>query len=478
MNIRLPLLIAALASSLPRIAGSAETTSPPEPVVDRPEVVRALPSPTTPRVTSTSIAVFDGVSVVSMLDSAPVANQRVVIADGRIAAFGPRQEVAIPDGAQVIPGEGRWLMPGLADLHTHVWSPNELLLLLANGVTTTRNMAGSPFQLIWRAQIAAGTLVGPRMLTAGPIVDGPHPVWPGSEVVRNADEARAAVGRHHAAGYDFIKVYDGVGPEAYSALLAEAARLGTHVSGHLPQSVSLDVALAGQQRTLEHLAGSVRHGQPELTSRGAWGAAHALEADAMTAWAAAMAASQTWSCPTLVVRRGLLPPNSPAPAPPHLRYIDPSALARWAPGGDQRLTDWTPADWEANGKAAATQLALVAALHRAGGRILLGTDAGNPWVVHGYSVHDELALLVEAGLSPFDALTAGTRAAGEVLEEPDTGVIAVGARADLLLLDANPLQSVAHVQMRAGVMAAGVWYAEAELVERLEKLARSYGNGL
>ncbi|HEX5009615.1 MAG TPA: amidohydrolase family protein [Planctomycetota bacterium] len=189
-----------------------------------------------------------GATVVPMDRAGSLADQTVLVADGRITALGPSDKVSVPAGATVIDGHGRWIMPGLVDMHVHSWFESELTLDLANGVTTIRNMFGSPLQVQWRDEIAAGTRLGPSIVTAGPIVDGSPPVWPGSLVVLTAEDARNAVQAHVDGHYDFVKVYDRLTPEAYDAVLAAAKAAGPFMLSVWRQSAARPPEMAEAAR--------------------------------------------------------------------------------------------------------------------------------------------------------------------------------------------------------------------------------------
>jgi imidazolonepropionase-like amidohydrolase len=427
---------------------------------------------------------FVHVTVVPMAGTEePLAlpDHTVVVTGGRIAAVGPSAEVALPEGAVVIDGGGRWLMPGLVDMHVHTWGAGELLLFVANGVTTVRNMFGAPLHLMWRREIAAGERLGPTIVTAGPIVDGSPPIWPGSRVIQTPDDARAAVREQAEAGYDFIKVYARVPLEAYLALMAAAAEAGLPVDGHVPSAVGLPRALEAGQRTLEHLIGYESWLEPgdsplagmsgTLARLGAW---EHIDRGRMAEVAEETAASGAWNCATLVVMQKWLAPDEVEREleRPELRYVAPFLIGVWK-GMHKDLT----AEALAAGRGGDDERReLVGALHRGGARILLGTDCGNPWVPAGFSAHEELANLVAAGLSPHAALYAATRAPAECLgQEDEFGAVLPGLRADLLLLAADPLADVRAAAQRVGVMLRGQWLPEEDLRERLEELAAANG---
>ncbi len=418
-----------------------------------------------------------GATVLPMDREGELRDATVLVAGGRIMAVGPAAEVAVPEGAQVVDGHGRFLMPGLVDMHVHTWFPTDLPLFVANGVTTVRNMFGAPLHVGWRDEIAAGRLFGPTLVTAGPIVDGDPPVWPGSRVVTTPDDARAAVREHVEGGYDFVKVYVGVPADAYAALVEAAREAGLTLHGHVPRAVGLRAVLATGQRTLEHLDGfetCLAGPDPQGADGGsgfgsllrAWGRA---DLALLPALAGEAQAAGSFQCPTLVVLQKVLGPDDLERelARPELRCVPPMMLGMWK----QRAAQGAQAAGLARAGDAA-RLATVRALAHAGAPLLLGTDMGNPWVVAGFSVHEELANLVEAGLSPAAALRAATRTPAECLGATgEFGAVAPGLRADLLLLEADPREDVGHARRRAGVVLRGAWHPEAELQQRLEDVA-------
>jgi imidazolonepropionase-like amidohydrolase len=419
-----------------------------------------------------------GATVLPMDREGELAGATVLVEGGRIRAVGPAAEVRVPEGAQVVDGAGRFLMPGLVDMHVHAWFESDLTLFVANGVTTVRNMFGAPLQVAWRDEVAAGARFGPSIVTAGPIVDGDPPVWPGSRVVMTPDDARAAVAEHVAGRYDFVKVYAGVPAEAYAALMEAAGEAGLPVHGHVPRAVGLRAALAAGQRTIEHLDGfetCLAEGVPAAQEPGgsgfggvlrAWGAADLARLPAL---AEAARAAGAYQCPTLVVLRKVLGPDDLERelARPELRCVPPFLAQMWR----QRAAQG-PLAAELARAGDAARVATTRALAQAGAPLLLGTDMGNPWVVAGWSVHEELANLVEAGLSPAAALRAATRTPAECLGATgEFGAVATGLRADLLLLEADPRLDVGAASRRVGVVLRGEWFPEAELLRRVEAVA-------
>lgn len=438
-----------------------------------------------PQDESPPVLAIERVALVSMESELVLLDQSVLVRDGRIAAIAATGELELPEGAQRIDGSGRWLMPGLADMHVHAWDENDLLLYVANGVTTVRNMSGAPLQLGWRARIEAGELLGPRIYSAGPIIDGDPPVWPGSSVLRAGEgRAEALVREQREAGYDFLKPYARLTPAAYAELARAGRESNVPLMGHVPEAVPLSEVLAAGQRTIEHLTGFAAAAKPahspearvdfESEAR-AW----PLVSDARLAeLARSMQTSGTWNCPTLVVLSkwtqgaeadALL-------ARPEMRYVAPFTRSGWNPRSPfNYLRRMSPEAVAAARDSVAHRQRAVRALQTAGAGLLLGTDTGNPYVVAGFAVHEELALLVAAGLTPYQALRAGTVEAARALgAEADWGSVSVGKRADLVLLEEDPLLDVRHAARRVGLVLAGRWWPEAELQRQLEQRAASF----
>lgn len=447
------------------------------------------------------ITAFTHVTVVPMDREGTMPDYTVIVRSGRIAAVGTASEITVPEGATRINGRGRYLMPGLADMHVHLTTPSGLLLYLANGVTTVRNMAGRTAHLAWRDSVRAGAMLGPTIYTAGPIVDGPEPVWPGSARVDNAAEADSVVESQRGAGYDLIKVYNGLSLPAYQGVVRAARRNQMPVAGHIPRAVPLDTAIAAGQ-AIEHLWGmaarvlphnpvvtvdlralsgdELRAKQAELGRSllaGTLAEGDFIDPSRLDSMVGEVCEAGVWNTPTLVVfERPILAGAAlaEARAAPEMAFVLPQVLNSW-PSTVSRPDD-LPAP-VARFRRAELQIRqrIVGALQRAGCGLLLGTDAPNPLIVPGFSVHRELQHLVDAGLTPFEAIVAATRAPAEFLgAKNEFGTVRLGLRADLLLLEANPLEDVRNVARRIGVMVRGQWFSETNLRERLDRLAADY----
>jgi imidazolonepropionase-like amidohydrolase len=430
---------------------------------------------------------FVGVHVIPMSGGVTILHDQTVLVQGdRITVIGPRDAVVVPEGTSVIDGTGRYLMPGLADLHVHLEhfeSPDLLALFLANGVTTVRNMDGRPHILEWRRKIAAGELAGPTIVTAGPLLDGAPPLLPDNTVVKNAAEAAAAVAAQADAGYDFIKIYSNLSAEAWTAVLKTARERGLPVAGHVPQAVGIERVLGSGQISIEHLDGYdalIEADDSPFRKGWHWSKLYQgmpADGDKIRRAAERTAVARVWNIPTLVEKEQIAPLEEMVGwlDRPEMRYLPAAARKAWDPRtwDPERARLVKSMDAEARAilaRGRENRLALVRVLHDSGAGLLVGTDTPRPFVVPGFSVLEELRLFTEAALPPERALATATREAGRFLGQ-DFGTVEEGRRADLLLLEGNPLDAVGHVARRTGVMVRGRWYPQAELQAMLDRLA-------
>lgn len=406
------------------------------------------------------------VTDVTVLDPASGSvrtHQDVLLRDGLIAEVGP----GLTAQADVLPGEGLVAMPGLWDMHVHTFDEATLPKFLAHGITGIRHMGGAPVHLEWRRRLRTGDWRAPRMVFASRILDGPRPSRPGSLALATAADARAAVGRCVAEGAEFLKVYSQLPAEAYAAI----ADSGVPFAGHVPFEVPIETAARSGQRSIEHLDG-LALGTSLLEKKIRTGLSTLDAIDPMVMFArlselnhrAATTHSRarlaelirvfldhgTWHVPTLAVLHAKATIGTPEfPLTPYLPDIEPALRPAWA-----RVASWTPEPAAAEREQAVFQhsLRLVGELHRAGVPLLAGTDTFVP----GASLHDELALLVRAGLSPLEALRTATSAPARFLGVADHfGAIAPGMAADLVLLAANPLDDIANTRTLHTVVLGG-----------------------
>jgi len=417
---------------------------------------------------------FVDVTVVPMDRERFLPHQTVLTSDGRIAAIGPVHSVHVPKDTQRIDGRGRFLMPGLADMHVHlnVRGPAGILqnedfatLFVANGVTTVRNMWGDADILAFRRSVEEGKIVGPQIYTTGPLMDGDPPIRPQSRVVKTVAEAVEAVTSDKREGYDAVKVYNRLSPEVYEAIVSTAHRLGLPVYGHVPNKVGVEHVLDARQDSIEHVEGYL----------------DALDRDKSPGKISDLVSTTvkvgTWNCVTLVFFQGAVPADEAArlSAKPSMRYVPSALIALWK--SNPQLASLTPYQFGRLRLYDQKRNDFIRALHQGEAKILLGTDTPNQFIVPGFAVHEELRNLVNVGFTPYQAIKAGTADAAEFLRgQNQWGTVAVGLRADLILLESNPLQDVGNAERRVGVMVHGRWMADQELKARLDKLVASYAH--
>jgi hypothetical protein len=428
--------------------------------------------------------VFTHVTVIDATGVPAKSDMTVAITGNRITELGPSTDFRIPKDAQVVDATGKFLIPGLWDMHVHWFRYDKSFLQLfpVNGVTGVRIMWGAPLHLEWRKEIQEGTLLGPRMVIAGNILDGPNPIWPGSTAVSNEAEGRQAVSSTKQQGYDFVKVYSRLPRKAYFAIADEAKKEGIPFVGHVPQSVSVAEASDAGQKSIEHLndiflACSTR--EEELRKRLVNANSNlrpgqrlaSLEAlrpltrmmletfstQQANALAARLKQNHTWHCPTFTVSRSGAFMNDPTfRNDPRLKYMPAQLRASWNPANDFRFSQRTQQDFDLVRVIYKKQIELVGLMHRAGVEFIAGTDVQNPFCFPGFSLHDELAIFVEAGLSPMEALQTATINPARFLgKEKDLGTVEQGKVADLVLLDANPLDDIRNTTKINSVVVNG-----------------------
>lgn len=427
--------------------------------------------------------VIRGVTVIACSGAAPQPDRTVVVDDGRITAIGDA-DLAVPGTPRELDGHGRFLIPGLWDMHVHMTAmPGFAEMFVVNGVTGVRDMFGSMRQLEpLRRAIAAGARPGPRIVAAGRIVDGEKPIWPGSYEAKDAEGGTKAVATVIGEGSDFVKVYSKLSRAAYFAIAAECKERGVVFAGHVPRTVTVAEAAAAGQRSIEHLTGvlegccddEVRANDAEVARidrlRLQVETFDAAKAEAM---AVTLRRHDTWMCPTLTVLRAVaFLDDSTFTSDERVRYMSPFLVGMWRPKNDKRFAAMTADDWTMQRRAYERQREVTTLLHAQGVRFLAGTDTGNPYCFPGFSLHDELQLLVQAGFTPQEALAAATHDAATYLGlDAELGTIAVGKVASLVLLDADPLQDITNTTKIQAVVAAGRLFDRARLDAMLAALA-------
>jgi imidazolonepropionase-like amidohydrolase len=402
---------------------------------------------------------FVDVTVLPMDRERVLERHTVVVRDGRIVAVGPAAETEVPEDAVRIDGRGRWLLPGLAEMHGHLpgpqWPPglaeHVLVLYAANGVTTVRGMLGHPDQLVLRDRIEGGELIGPRLFVGSPALGG--------NAVTTPEAARRLVLEHAESGYDHLKVHEGLSRPVFEAIAEAAKRAGLPFAGHVSDAVGAWDALAAGQSTIDHMDGMVE------AADGGRRTAELVEA-VKRAGAGVVPTQVLWE--TFSLART---PEELLAERPETRYLPAQMVRGWIDSQRQLRSEVTdPAGGAALVEA---RRRLLGALAAGGARVLLGTDSPQLFSVPGFSIHREMRAMIAAGMTPWQVLAAGTRDVALHLDA-DAGTVEVGRRADLLLLEADPLADVASVQRRAGVMVNGRWLPAEELERRLAEIAEAY----
>lgn len=432
------------------------------------------------------------VTVIDLATGKEQNDQTVVVREGRIesvAAAGnvspvpePQSSAGGSSAGETIDGHNGFLIPGLWDMHVHVQDIADLPLYIGNGVTGVRMMSGQKDTQSLRKELARAP-ISPEIIVASAIVDGDPPVWPGSIVVKKPDDARRAVDNIKASGADFVKVYGGVPRDAYFALADEARRQSIPFVGHLPFAITAQEASDAGQRSLEHLDGisfACSRREKELT-RDRQDAPHyvarmRLEAEAYNsidttqclALAQQFRHNGTWQVPTLTVNRAIgLLDDRRFTSDPRLVYMAARVRDRWQ--NDPRFARWRPEFFALKRSLFSADQHLVGLMFKSGVPLMAGTDAMNPFCFPGFSLHDELALLVESGLTPLAALQAATLNPARFLgRSDDQGTIDPGKRANLVLLDADPLTDIHNTTKIRAVWLDGKYFDRAALDQMLE----------
>ena len=433
------------------------------------------------------------VNVIPMNDERVLESQTVLIRDGIIYRTGPSDRIHVADDVPVIEGDGRYLIPGLAEMHAHVPSPPEefpdeesrqnfeqwledvLFLYVAAGNTTARSMIGHPNHLQIREQLEAGEIIGPRLWTSGPGLHGGN--------LQKAERAREVPFEQKEAGYDFMKLLWGVEHDVYEALYEAAEEADFWPAGHVPEEVGLERALETGYLSIDHLDGYMEFlvdddatDLPEGHLFG-FGLVDYIDETKIPGAARMTREAGVWVVPTQMLFDGVwgVETLEELTARPELRYISNDMLENWKEATTEyrENIDHT---YERAERYREIRMMLIKALHDEGAGILLGADAPQWWNVPGFSIHRELKTYVEAGLTPYEALRTGTVNVARFLEIEDrAGTIEEGKYADLILLDGNPLEDISNVQNIYGVFLRGKWLSAEERQEGLNRIAERNG---
>jgi imidazolonepropionase-like amidohydrolase len=420
--------------------------------------------------TSAPVVVFTNVSVVPMDRERVLENQTVVVRDGKIASVGAA-DAKIPEGAQRIDGSGKFLIPTLSEMHAHIPPGDQvpdaaiertLFMYAAGGIGTIRGMLGHQRHLAWRDRAAKGEVFSPIIYTSGPSLNG--------NSAPNPEAATKMVTTQKEAGFDFLKIHPGLGRETFDAMAATADKVGIRFAGHVPAAVGLERALETQMETIDHLDGYIEALASDGAPTSQWFGVNLVgqvDEKRIPELVQKTKAAGTWMVPTQILLESSVSdePLDSMKAWPEMKYATPQQLEQWSASKTKFMEIAAPQ----RKRFVDQRRRLIKALHDGGVPFLLGSDAPQIWNVPGFSIHRELQSLVASGLTPFQALATGTTSVARFYKaEADRGTIAAGKRADMVLIDGNPLTDIRNTGKISGVMLGGRWMAREEIQKRLD----------
>jgi len=432
-------------------------------------------TPAAPLAAQGQVSAITNVTVIPMDGERTLANQTVIVRGQRIAELGPSDRLKAPSGARVIDGRGKFLMPGLAEMHGHI-PPGQgatdanitkvLAYYALNGVTFVRGMLGDPKHLPYRDQANRGEILSPTIITTGPSLNG--------QSLPTVEAAIKAVTDQKAAGYDLMKIHPGITRPVYDSMAATARKLGIRFAGHVPLAVGISDALAQGQWTIDHVDGYIEGLAPAGAESQffAFNLVGQADLSKLPALVAATKRAGAWIVPTQSLFESMLGGKSvdELAAMPEMKYWPAATVNQWkqAASNTRQQLGVTP---ETSKKYIELRRTVMQALYKGGVPFLLGSDAPQWWNVPGFSVLREMEAMAKAGFTPYQILESGSRnVAKYVNQESEFGTVTAGKRADLVLLNANPLTNVSNWAERAGVMVRGKYYDAAEIERRLGEL--------
>jgi imidazolonepropionase-like amidohydrolase len=416
----------------------------------------------------TPVTVFEQLSIIPMDRERVLADRTVIVRDGRIAEIGASGTVHVPAGATRIDGRGKFLIPTLAEMHAHVpverdQAERVLFLYVANGIGTIRSMLGDPSHFALKERASRGEIVAPTMYLSGPSFNGQTAATP--------DAASARVIEQKKAGYDLLKIHPGVPRDAFDALAKTADAQSIRFAGHVPAAVGLARALEAKYSTIDHLDGYVEAlAKPGAPAGQLFGInlVDQVDESRVRSLVEQTKAAGTWMVPTQILIENWYGPEDVNAMRkwPEMQYVGGDEAGQWVAVKQKNVQAYSA---EHRQKYINLRRRLIKGLHDGGVGVLLGSDAPQTWNVPGFSIHREIATYVAAGLTPFQALVTGTRAVAEHLgTSKSAGTIEVGKRADVVLLDGNPLQEIGNTSKIAGVMIGGRWLPKNDIDKRLQ----------
>ncbi len=425
---------------------------------------------------------FTNANILPMTGEGLLKEYTLVVRDGKIFEMGPADEIAVPDTATVIDASGKYIIPGLAEMHAHIPVPQDgddalvretLFLYLSRGVTTIRGMLGDPYHLELKEMIDQGSIISPRVFTSSPSLNG--------NTVPTPEIARKLVTQYQQDGYDFLKIHPGIPRDAFDELVQTAREVGITFSGHVPIDVGIRHALESKYASIDHLDGYISGLAPqsaweELDSNiGFFGyrtVPYAEESE-IAVLAQKSKENGVWVVPTQTLFTRWFSPDNPAAMAnePEMQYMPARTRFQWRQSKQNLISsdDYNQEQWE---KMIELRQQLLRALRDAGVPILLGSDAPQVFNVPGFSLEHEMKAMQDAGLSNELILQSGTVNPARFFgQEGEFGILQEGAAADFILINGNPLEGLHHVWHQEGVMVRGTWLAKAGIQMRLAEIA-------
>ncbi|MHC5064421.1 MAG: amidohydrolase family protein [Planctomycetota bacterium] len=407
------------------------------------------------------------VNVIPMNETGLLEDRTVLISGDKILQVMPADEAKIPDACRRIDGRGRYLIPGLVDAHTHTTVTSDLTLYLTHGVTSILEMSGNPDILTLREELRAGERLGPRLFTTGPQFKvRANPIIDREIGASDPEQLPALVRSLAAQGYDFLKIWGPVSQEVHAAICKTASEVGIPVTGHIPRDIGLQQTLENGQSSFAHVEEYwnkyFRKRPDEKRMPTAVDASKAAEVSVVTTLMTYENIAYT-----------LAESDERKLSRPDLRWIDASRRMLWSTGMNEYLRKFERSNGPRKLEELAFKQRIAGALHAGGVPLVAGTDCGgtNLSMLPGESLHRELELLVESGLSPWEALRTATFNAGQFMDQGRSGAITAGQQADLVLLAENPIENISHTRTVQGVVSGGRWFAREDLDELLAELA-------
>lgn len=431
----------------------------------------------------TPVTAFTNVTVLTMDGERRLSDHTVIVRDGKVAALGPAASTPVPAGAVRIDGRGKFLMPGLAEMHAHVPPGNPtreqlediMFLYVANGITTIRGMLGAPYQISLKNELASGAMLGPQFFPAAPSLNGNSAPTP--------EAAVALVRQAKATGYDLVKIHPGVSRATWDAAVAEMRAQGLTFGGHIPFDVGIVHAMTTGIATIDHVDGyleaAVRDSAVYAPGSQLGDIIDAVDPAKFPMLARMARERSVWNVPTMYLWENFYNDDTPEElaALPEMQYVSQQQVTAWMNQKRGRaLADqnqqMTP---ERRARYLALRRQMLKALADAGAPLLMGTDSPQMFNVPGYALHRELQVARAAGLTPQQVLESGTRNVGRYVRESlkqdgAFGTVAAGQWADLVLLDADPTADLEHLTRRSGVMLRGRWVSAQEIAAGLERI--------